>query len=326
MQKTGVMDRSRLPVALALALAVFSIVLALVRIGRGVQSSSFQVRSSSFLEAGRSGIGRVRIHGVIRSGRGGGGDVGAERVVSLLREAEASSSIRGVFLDINSPGGEPAPTKQIFEAVRELKKKKPVIAIIGDVAASGGYYVAASADRIFALDMSVIGSIGVISLHPNVAGLLDKLGIRMTTLKAGQFKDSSYPFREMTGEETQMYRELLDDSYQAFLSDVAEGRKQSRKTVEDWAEGRIFSGKKAKALQLVDDIGGEREAMQAMKLMLKTDDDLPVYEPEPELLEELLGRFSGRGLRMPSSQVLYMMPSADGMARLLRLDALRVFE
>lgn len=308
------MDRSRIPVALALALAVFSIVLAAVRIGRSSQDTSFTVQRSSFFDAGRSGLARIRIHGMIRRGNSPG-EAGAERIIALIREAEQADEIRGVILDIDSGGGETGATKQIYDAVRELRKKKPVIAVIGGVAASGGYYIAAAADRIFALETSIVGSIGVISVHPNISGLLDKAGIRIQTLKTGAHKDSSYPFRDLNAEEQDMYAELLEDSYRVFIADVSEGRKQSQKTVEEWADGKVFSGKKAKALQMIDDIGGEREALQAMKLLLKTDEDLPIYEPEPDFLDELFSSLPysryGSMPSLPASRLYYLYPSAE---------------
>lgn len=315
------MDRSRIPVALALALAVFSIVLAAVRIGRSSQESSFTVERSSFFDAGRSGIARIRIHGMIQGGKAPG-EAGSERIIALIREAEQADAIRGVILDIDSGGGETGATKQVYEAVKELKKKKPVITVIGGVAASGGYYIASASDRIFALETSIVGSIGVISLHPNIAGLLDKVGIRMQTMKTGPHKDSSYPFRDLSAEEQQMYADLLDDSYRVFIADVSEGRKQSQKTVEEWADGKIYSGKKAKALQMIDDIGGEREALAAMKLLLKTDEDLPIYEPEPDFFEELFSsfpsnRFQARMPSLPASGLYYLYPSADLVERFL---------
>lgn len=319
------MDRSRIPIALALALALFSIVLAIVRMTRSSTDTSFEVRRSSFFDAGRSGLARIRIHGMIQSGDSASGS-SARRIIGLIREAQASNSIRGVILDIESGGGETAATKQIFEAVKELKSKKPVIAVIGSVAASGGYYIASSADRIFALETSIVGSIGVITLHSNISGLLEKIGVSMQTMKTGAHKDSSYPFRNLSIDEQQMYADLLDDAYQVFIADVAEGRKQSQKTVLDWADGKIYSGKRAKAMQMIDDIGGEKEALQAMKLILKTDDDLPIYEPEPDFLERL---FSSVGItnlmvqsQLPNSEIYYLYPTTGLVKEFLPLGRL----
>ncbi|MCB1168119.1 MAG: S49 family peptidase, partial [Leptospiraceae bacterium] len=136
----------------------------------------------------------------------------------------------------------------------------------------------------------IIGSIGVIAVHPNIGPFLDKHGIQIQTLTAGKYKDSSYPFRNLTEEERQMYQDILDDAYRQFLADVAEGRKKSIKDVQQWAEGRIYSGRAAKAMQMIDDIGGEKEALAKLKIILKTDEDLPVYRVERSFMDRLFGQ------------------------------------
>lgn len=291
------MDRSRIIIALTLALSVLAVVIGTVSIGLASRHQEFQSPTESFFSSGRAGIALVELHGVINDGRGGPGQPGADRIVARLKEAEESSSIRAVIIAINSPGGAVGATKKIYNAVRQLRKKKPVVAVISDIAASGGYYVASACDRIFAYEGSLIGSIGVIGFHPNVSGFLNQHGVTVTPLKAGRFKDSSYPFRDLTPEERDMVQRTLDDAYLQFLNDVKEGRGQSLDTVRRWAEGRIVSGKQAEIDQMITDLGGREEAVTAIKLILKTDRELPILEPERGFWEEIMAGGLGNQAR-----------------------------
>ncbi|MBI3395397.1 MAG: S49 family peptidase, partial [Spirochaetia bacterium] len=161
---------------------------------------------------------------------------------------------------------------------------------------------------------SVVGSIGVIAFHPNVSGFLNQHGVTVTPLKAGRFKDSSYPFRDMTQEERDMEQRVLDDAYQMFLKDVAEGRGQPLSTVGRWAEGRIYSGKAALLEQMVSNTGGRDDAVIEIKRMLKTSRDLPILEPKREFLDDLFDvmPFGGKARRMDTGSlgtIYYLHPA-----------------
>ena len=235
-------------------------------------------------------------------------------------------------MSINSPGGAVGATKKIYDRVMQVRLVKPVVAVVTDIAASGGYYIASACDQIFAYEGSIIGSIGVISLRPNIAGLLNQYGVRIEAIKAGRFKDMSYPFRELTADERRMYDRLLGDSYQQFLEDVSKGRKKAKDDVLKWGEGRIFSGREARSQQMIDEIGGREEAVTAIKILLKTDQDLPLLRAPKTLLEELFaetglsfGGASGsseatRYRMLLQSPVLYLYPGGPGFA----LDLLNV--
>ncbi len=281
------MDRNRIVVALAMAFSFMSILLGIISIFVNRSSSIFSADSGSLFTPGNAGVALIHIRGEISDGYDYFDSTGADRIMQMLHEAEEDSQILGVILEINSPGGEPGATRRIYDEVMHLRRKKPVVAVVTEMAASGGYYVASAADRIYAYPSTLIGSIGVISLHPDLSGLLNKYGIKVETLKAGRYKDSSYPFRRMSDEERRMYNDLLGDAYQQFISDVAEGRKQSQSTVRQWAEGKIFSGKRAKADQMIDDLGGRREAIEGMKILLKTDRSLQIYEAKPDFFDSL---------------------------------------
>lgn len=288
------MDRSRLFVALALALSLISVLIGVINISLGSRKSAYTSSTESFLTSGKAGLLVVDIKGVIRDGKSRGGDTGADDIIKELKEAKENPTIRGVILRVNSPGGAVGATKKIYQAIRDLRKVKPIFAVISDMAASGGYYAASACDRIFAFEGSIVGSIGVISFHPDLSELLAKYGIKVSAIKAGKYKDQSYPFRPMTDEEREMHQSAIDDAYQQFLNDVAEGRNQAVTSVRNWAEGKIVSGKKAKAEQMIDDLGGIPEAVEAMKIMIKTTEELPLYYPEKSPFDEFLSGLSSK--------------------------------
>jgi protease-4 len=161
-----------------------------------------------------------------------------------------------------------APTQEIFTAVRRLREaKKPVVASLGSVAASGGYYVAVAADRIYASPGTLTGSIGVVMQMANLEGLLKKVGVEYVVVKAGAYKDVGNMARAMTPEERRILQALLDDVYDQFIGAVAEGRGLDPQAVRAFAEGRIYSGRQAQALKMVDDLGGLEDAIEAAAKM-----------------------------------------------------------
>ncbi|MBI1726324.1 MAG: signal peptide peptidase SppA [Candidatus Rokubacteria bacterium] len=197
----------------------------------------------------------VEIEGVIVDGTA---------AIRELREHADNSSIKAVILRVNSPGGVVAPTQEIFAAIQRARKAgKPVVATLGAVAASGGYYVAAAADRIYANPGTLTGSIGVVMQMANIEGLLKKVGVEYVVVKAGSYKDVGSFARTMSPEERKMLQALLDDVYSQFVDAVAEGRGLERREVLAFAEGRIYSGQQALALKMVDEMGGFEDAVEA---------------------------------------------------------------
>ncbi|MCS7205576.1 MAG: signal peptide peptidase SppA [Leptospiraceae bacterium] len=243
---------------------------------------------SNFSSIMQEGIAKIKLKGIIHNDETLSDGIYAQQVVDWIQEIKDNINLLGVLIEIDSPGGEVGATKMIYNALMSLRKEKPVVVYITNIAASGGYYIASAADKVLSYETAIIGSIGVIMLRPNLQSLLEKIGIEVYVLKSGKYKDISYPFRNLSEEEKEMYNEILETAYMGFISDVALGRKQSEKVVkDDWAEGRIFSAKKAKAYQMIDDFGGEEEAIQALKLMLKTTKDFPIYEPEEDPLKTI---------------------------------------
>jgi len=199
--------------------------------------------------------------------------------MKYLEEVEKDDSIDAVVLRIDSPGGSANASQELYEQVLRVKKSgKKVVASFGDTAASGGYYVAAAADKIIAGPSSLTGSIGVISTVPNLEELYNKIGYKERVFKSGPYKDMLSPSRPLTHEEEEIMQGIIDDTYQQFVNAVAKGRKMSLDQVRKLADGRIFTGNQAKEVGLVDELGGKREAIQ-----LAT--ELAGIKGEPEVVE-----------------------------------------
>lgn len=188
----------------------------------------------------------------------------AEGTVRDLREHLDNPAVRAVVVRINSPGGVVGPTQEIFGGVQRLRRAgKPVVASLGAVAASGGYYVAAGADKIYANPGTLTGSIGVVIQLANVEELLKKVGVDYVVVKAGRYKDVGSFARAMSPDERKILQNLLDDVYGQFVEAVAQGRGLDRDAVVAFADGRIYSGQQAKALGMIDELGGLEEAIEA---------------------------------------------------------------
>jgi protease IV len=186
-----------------------------------------------------------------------------QQVEDRLLATRDDPAVKAVILKIDSPGGSITASDIIYHRVKELQDSgKIVVANFGDLAASGGYYLACSADYIVAHPTTITGSIGVIIQSLNLKGLMSKIGIKDVTVKRGEEKDFLSPFREMTPEERDMLQGVVDEMYERFLSLVAEGRNLSREELDSVAGGRIFTGTQALANGLVDEIGYQETAIE----------------------------------------------------------------
>jgi len=183
-------------------------------------------------------------------------------VISEIEDYAKDSSIKAVILRVNSPGGGVAPSQEIYEEVLKLKKKKKVIVSMGAVAASGGYYIAAPADKIIANAGTLTGSIGVIMELPNVKGLMEKIGIEAQVIKSGRHKDIASVFKSLTAEEKNILQTVLDDVHDQFIEAVAESRNMESEVVRKLSDGRIFTGRMAKEIGLVDELGNLQDAIK----------------------------------------------------------------
>ncbi len=194
-----------------------------------------------------------------------GSTSGARDMIEQLNKARLDKSIKAVVIRINSPGGSASASQEMYQAVQEVRKSgKPVICSMGDLAASGGYYVASGCDTIYANGSTLTGSIGVISQFLNYGALFKKIGLDEATFKSGQFKDAGSPTRPLTPAEKQLFQAMIMNVYKQFVNDVAKGRKGklTRAEVLKLADGRVYSGEQAKANKLIDKLGGLNDAIR----------------------------------------------------------------
>lgn len=195
---------------------------------------------------------------------------------TTLEFVKEDPTIRGVLLNVDSPGGTVYHSVEIWETVKEIQEELdiPVYTSMGEVAASGGYYVAAPSDKIFATEETITGSIGVISDYINIEELEEKLGIKHNVIKSGKHKDIGSANREMTDEEREINQDQVDEFFDKFVEVVADGRELDEEYVRDLADGRVYTGKQAVENGLVDEIGRFDDALNTMV------DDLGLEDPE----------------------------------------------
>ncbi len=188
-------------------------------------------------------------------------------LLEMIKSATEDSTVKGIVVRVNSPGGGVVESAQIHDKLVEFKEKtkKPVYVSMGTMAASGGYYISAPADKIYAVPDTLTGSLGVIMQGINYGGLAEKYGVEFQTIKSGPYKDIMSPTRDMTEEERQILQSLVDNAYSGFVEVISEGRNLSESQVKKIADGRIYDGRQAKELNLVDELGYFEDAVEAMK-------------------------------------------------------------
>ncbi len=208
----------------------------------------------------------VRISGAIRINEtpSAWGAPDAEDIAKQLHRLSENDDVKAIVLRINSPGGTVAAVQEIQTEILRCKSKgKKIIVSMGDVAASGGYYLASGGDRVFADSGTITGSIGVILEFGNVEGLMQKLGVKLEVIKSGAHKDIGSPARALTAEERQLLQASIDDAYGQFVDAVSQGRHLPVDKVRVLADGRIFTGRQAQQSGLVDELGGREDAIAA---------------------------------------------------------------
>ena len=184
------------------------------------------------------------------------------QTLSELDEVSDNDAIKAIVIRINSPGGAVGSSQEIFQAIRELAEKKTVVCSLGDIAASGGYYIALGCPKILANPGTLTGSIGVIMQFMNIQGLFTWAKMSPFVIKAGEFKDVGNPNRPMRDDEKALLQGMIDQVHQQFRQDLMTQRKLSEQDIENVADGRIFSGEEAKRLKLIDSLGGESDAIK----------------------------------------------------------------
>lgn len=211
-------------------------------------------------------VGVVEIYGAISQGSSARAwDRGSQQIAKKIRSLAAEKEVKAVVLDINTPGGSVGAVQEIYSAVKRARAetKKPFVARFGEVSASGGYYVASACDLIVAHPGTITGSIGVIFSVGNFEGLMKKVGFKNEAIKSGKFKDIGSPAREMTQEERKLLQAMIDDSYEQFVAAVAGGRKLTVERTKTLSDGRIYTGRQAVELGLVDKLGDLQDALDA---------------------------------------------------------------
>ncbi len=223
------------------------------------------------LMAGKEGVGIVRVEGPI---------LDSYQTIEELNAFAADPLVKAIVVRIDSPGGGVAPSQEIYNAVKRVRKEqnKTVVASMGTVAASGGYYIAVATDRILANPGTLTGSIGVIMQMANFQELLEKIGVKSVVVKSGKFKDLGSPFRPISEEDRQVLESVMNDTLSQFIEAVAEGRSMDLAEVEQLADGRVFTGRQAKSVLLIDEIGDLHDA-------IKLAGELSGIEGTPRVLE-----------------------------------------
>ena len=241
--------------------------------------------SGSLSWPGGGKVGVVTVDGAI---------ISADTLVDELEGFRKEDGIKSVVLRIESPGGSVAASQEILEAVRKLAAKKPVVASMGSVAASGGYYVSCGATRVLANPGTITGSIGVRMEHVMLGDLLSWAKIRHETLKSGRMKDLGSFDRPMTPEERAILEEMLRDIHEQFKDEVAKSRNLSQEKVDELADGRVYTGRQALELGLVDKMGGLDEAVELAANLGGIKGEPKIVRPKKmsPLIERLVGAAS----------------------------------
>ncbi len=243
-------------------------------------------------------IARIRIDGLI---------TGDQPTLDLLKKVAENGKVKGVILRIDSPGGTTAGSEAIYEAVRVIARDKPVVAVMDTVAASGGYITAIAADRIVARGNTITGSIGVIFSFPEISKLLDTLGIKMEELKSGELKAEPSPYKPVSDKVRAVSMEMVKDGYDWFTGLVAERRGLDIARVRELADGRVYTGRQAIAVKLIDALGGEEVAVAWLETEKKLGPGLEIVDWAP---------------RSDTNATGFGFSAADMVLRALGLDGL----
>lgn len=240
------------------------------------------------LSVGGEKVAVVEVAGVILS---------AEEPLEQLKKYEKDPSVKAIVVRIESPGGAVVPAQEIYEEVRRIRdsKSKRILASMGNAAASGGYYIACGTEKIVANPGTITGSIGVIMETANLEGLMKKVGVENVVVKSGKLKDAGTPFREMSREERAVLQGVIDDVHAQFIDAVSAGRHMERAEVVRLADGRIYSGRQARELGLVDELGTLNDAIKmAAKLAgIKGEPGVIKEEKRTGLIARLFGEARG---------------------------------
>jgi protease-4 len=270
-----------------------------------------------------AGIGRAKLFGerhVARLSVNGIITDDPDRTRAVIA-AGKDSDVKALIVRIDSPGGTVVGGETLFRELREVARQKPVVAVMGELAASGGYMIALAAERIFAREGTITGSIGVIMQTTDVTGLLEKLGVSTEAIKSGPFKAVPSPLEPLTEKGREVTRQLVDDMYGMFVEMVAEGRGMERAKALELADGRVYTGRQAKGLGLIDAIGGEDEARGWLAEAKGVSRSLPVRELKIPREDEEWSEWMGGALaRLTGKTYLSERLKLDGLVAVWHPD------
>ena len=236
----------------------------------------------------RAGVAVVEVHGII------GTRVSIPVYERLFDTVAQNRRYRALLLDIDSPGGSASGSEVLYYSLKKVAERKPVVAYVRGIGASGGYYLCCAASQVFALPSALVGSIGVIYLRPILEQLLSKIGVEFSVFKEGRLKDMSGFWRSPTSEEEGKFQELISEIYDNFVSVVAQGRSMEEAAVRELATGEVFTAKRGKDLGLVDDLGGFDQALETAAQLGRARPRPLWVRPRRPFSERLLGRFGSR--------------------------------
>ncbi|MCT8137367.1 signal peptide peptidase SppA [Anaerobacillus sp. CMMVII] len=238
----------------------------------GAETEEIWVEKTIEKGNGNGKIAVLYVNGVIEEGSGApsifdSATYNHRHFMAMLRHASQDPQVDGIIIRVNSPGGGVVESAEIHDLILEVQEeyRKPVYISMASIAASGGYYIAAPADKIFANEATITGSLGVIMQTINISELAENHGVRMDTIKSGIYKDIMSPLREMTDSERAILQSIIDDSYEKFVEVIANGRNMDRNQVLKLADGRIYSGRQALEVGLVDDLGNLDHVIEVLR-------------------------------------------------------------
>lgn len=253
---------------------------------------------------GKERIALIRIEGPI---------LDSKAAVTELETYGEDPLVKAIVLRLDTPGGGVAPSQEIYNAVKRVRldQQKTVVASMGTVAASGGYYIAVAADRILANPGTLTGSIGVVMQLANVENLMDKIGVKNIVIKSGRYKDVGSPFRMMGEEDRKLLQSVMDDAHRQFIEAVAEGRALDTADVEALADGRVLTGQQAKDVLLVDELGDLTDAVKLAADMSGLKSPPVVETPRPYSFRDwMFGSLFGEAPTLPIQtgvNLMYLM-------------------
>ena len=250
---------------------IFIGLIGLVTLGPKMLNTQF---GNNYASSGGN-IGIIEINGMILS---------SKKIIEDMKIFRKQEAIKAIIIRIDSPGGGIGPSQEIYREIMKTRKEKKIIASMGSVAASGGYYVASATNGIIANPGTITGSIGVIMEYANIMEIAKKIGISPVVIKSGQYKDMGSPLRDLKDSEKKIFQDLVDELHLQFVNDVAKARDINTQTMSKLADGRVYTGQKALSLKLIDRLGNLDDAVRWAGEMANIKGELnPVYPKEDKI-------------------------------------------